>query len=41
LEGVDREVKNSFDHMNRVSDDNNLEDIIDAHSLIDTTSNGK
>jgi len=38
---MNREVENSFDCMNRVSDDNNLGDIIDVHSLIDTTSNGK
>ena len=41
LEGIDRGVKNSFDHVNRISDNNDLGNIIDACSLIDTTSNGK
>ena len=41
LEGIDRGVKNSFDHVNRISNNNDLGNIIDACSLIDTTSNGK
>jgi len=38
---MNRGVKNSFDRMNRISDDNDLGNIIDVHSLINTTSNGK
>ena len=41
LEEMDRGVKNSFDHVNRISDNNDLGNIINAHSLIDTTSNSK
>ena len=41
LEGMDRGVKNSFDHMDRISDDDDLGNIINAHSLIDITSNGE
>ena len=41
LEGIDREVKNSFDCVNRISDNNDLGNIIDACSLIDTISKGK
>ena len=41
LEEMDREVKNSFDYVNRISDDNDLGNIIDMCSLIDATSNGK
>jgi len=38
---MDRRVKNSFDCVNRISNDNDLENIINACSLIDTTSNGE
>ena len=41
LEGMDRGVKNSFDHMDRISDNDDFGNIIDACSLINTTSNGK
>jgi len=38
---MDREVENSFDHVNRISDNDDLGNIIDACSLIDTISNGE
>ena len=41
LEGINRKVENSFDCVNRISDNDNLGNIINVHSLIDTTSNGE
>ena len=41
LEGINRKVENSFDCVNRISDDDDLGNIINVHSLIDTTSNGE
>ena len=41
LERIDRRVKNSFYYVNRISDNNDLGNIIDACSLIDTISNSE
>ena len=41
LEGINRKVENSFNCVNRISDDDDLGNIINVHSLIDTTSNGE
>jgi len=38
---MDRRVENSFDYVNKISDDNDLGNIIGVHSMIDTTSNSK
>ena len=41
LEEMNRWIKNSFDHMNGVSDNDDLGNIVEVWWLIDTTPNSK